>query len=215
MRIGGIQRCSLVDYPGKVSAVIFTQGCNFRCPYCHNPQLVEPSLFATPLDVAEVLSFLKSRVGRLDGVVVSGGEPLLQKDLPDFLAQIRRFGFPVKLDTNGSFPERLQEVIAAGLVDYVAMDIKAPFDKYQQAAGVDADTDRIAGSIRALHDAGIDHLFRTTVAPPLVSAEDAEHIRRNLAGSSLHVQQKMNCLGAMLDWSSHGCPGEKQQKGIA
>lgn len=192
MRIGGIQRSSLVDYPGKVSAVIFTQGCNFRCPYCHNPQLVEPSLFEPPLDAADVLSFLESRVGRLHGVVVSGGEPLLQKRLPDFLEQVRRFGFPVKLDTNGSFPAELAHVVSGGLVDFVAMDIKAPLDKYAVVSGVPVDVHAIQASIRIIRESGIDHQFRTTVADALLNSAAVQSIREDLAGTSRYLARNMN-----------------------
>lgn len=198
MRIGGIQRSSLVDYPGKVCAVIFTQGCNFRCPYCHNPQLVEPSLFEQPLDVADVLSFLESRVGCLNGVVVSGGEPLLHGDLLDLLARVRSLGFPVKLDTNGSLPERLQTAIDERLVDFVAMDIKAPFSKYPEIAGVQMDIGTIGASIRIIRESGINHQFRTT-ASAFLDADDYLNIRQLCGHTPHYIVQTMNKYSAMPD----------------
>ncbi|NLI30301.1 MAG: anaerobic ribonucleoside-triphosphate reductase activating protein [Nitrospiraceae bacterium] len=201
MQIGGLQRSSLVDYPGSVSAVVFTQGCNFRCPYCHNPQLVEPSLFEPLLDAAGVLSFLESRVGRIGGVVVSGGEPLLHDDLPDFLDTLKGLGFSVKLDTNGSLPERLGAVLAARLADFVAMDIKAPLHKYQRVSGVSADTDAIQASIRIIRESGIDHQFRTTMAEMLLDSADIQSIRQDLVGTSRHVVQVMNSRAVLLDRS--------------
>lgn len=196
-----MQRSSLVDYPGKVSAVIFTRGCNFRCPYCHNPQLVEPSLFEPPLDVADVLSFLESRVGRLDGVVVSGGEPLLQNDLPDFLMRVRSLGYQVKLDTNGSLPAELTQVVRHGLVDFVAMDIKAPLDKYALVAGVAVDVNAIQASIRIIKESGIGHHFRSTVANALLDATDVRSICKDLAGGSSHIVRDMNRYAYLLDRS--------------
>ena len=126
MHIGGLQRFSLVDYPGRVSAVVFLQGCNFRCPYCHNPHLVYPMLFEDPMEEADVLQYLDKRRGMIQGVVISGGEALLQERLAGFLGHIKGMGYPVKLDTNGSFPDHLEMLAAKGLVDYVALDYKAP-----------------------------------------------------------------------------------------
>ena len=126
MVIAGFQKVSLSDFPGKISAIVFTQGCNFRCRYCHNPELVDPARYAAPLAVDAVLDFLAGRVGRIQGVVVTGGEPTLHADLPGLLARIKSLGLAVKLDTNGSRPDVLEEVFRQGIVDYIAMDIKAP-----------------------------------------------------------------------------------------
>ncbi|HPO83020.1 MAG TPA: anaerobic ribonucleoside-triphosphate reductase activating protein, partial [bacterium] len=125
MLIGGLHKLSLIDYPGKLSAVVFTRGCNFRCPYCHNPELIEDN-GGDIIDEEEVFSFLDERKGKLDGVVMTGGEPTLQSDIAEFLEKVKRLGFFVKLDTNGSYPERIKELIDRKLLDYIAMDIKAP-----------------------------------------------------------------------------------------
>ena len=132
MLIGGFQKTSMIDYPEKIAAIVFTQGCNFRCPYCHNPELVTG--IDKIADEQAVLDFLETRKGKLDGVVVTGGEPCLQKTLPDFLKKLKDKGFAVKLDTNGSKFEMLKDVIDQKLVDYVAMDIKAPLIKYELVA---------------------------------------------------------------------------------
>jgi len=137
MLIGGLQKLTLVDYPGKVAATVFTCGCNFRCPFCHNPELVIPQEISRQPKISpeEVLGFLRERVGQLDGVCVTGGEPTIQDDLPDFIAKIKELGFLVKLDANGSRPAMLERLLVGGLLDYVAMDIKAPLDSLKQANG--------------------------------------------------------------------------------
>jgi len=139
MIIGGLQRFSLIDYPGKISAILFTRGCNFRCPYCHNPELVDPQRYAEPWQEEEYWAFLQSRTQKLDAVVVTGGEPTLQEDLEPFLEKIRKMGFLIKLDTNGSNPDVLKDLLSANLVDYIAMDIKAPLEKYSEVAKVPID----------------------------------------------------------------------------
>ena len=128
MLIGGFQKFSLIDYPGKICAIVFTQGCNFRCPYCYNPELVNPQKFTPSLSEKDVFSFLKKRKGQLDAVEITGGEPTLQKDLLAFLEKIKAMGFLVKLDSNGSSPDIIQEVVQRGAVNYLAMDIKAPLN---------------------------------------------------------------------------------------
>ena len=127
MLVGGLQKTSLLDYPKKIAAIVFTHGCNFRCPYCHNPELVEAD--HESLDEKYVLDFLSTRKGKLDGIVVTGGEPCLQKDLPDFMQQVKDMGFCIKLDTNGSQYPMLEMVVNRGLVDYIAMDIKNSFER--------------------------------------------------------------------------------------
>ena len=131
MKIGGLQKVSLIDYPRRISAVIFTQGCNFRCPYCHNPELVDPTRYGETLSEKEVLAYLEARRGKLDAVTLSGGEPTLQPDLLSFAGRIREQGYLIKVDTNGSRPDVLEKLLDAGLVDYLAMDIKGPPAKYQ------------------------------------------------------------------------------------
>ncbi len=186
MRIGGLQRFSLVDYPGRVSAVVFTQGCNFRCPYCHNPQLVYPMLFDVPMAEDDVLQYLQKRRGMIQGVVISGGEALMQDDLAAFLRQVKDMGYPVKLDTNGSFPDHLEMLLAKGLIDYVAMDYKAPVRIYAEAAGVPVSAPDIIKSLRLCIESGIRHEARTTVFD-LLSADALEEAASEI--SSYGVQR--------------------------
>ncbi len=190
MKIAGFQKVSLIDYPGKISAIIFTQGCNFRCPYCHNPELVDPKLFTDTLDEEAVLSFLKRRVGKLDGVVITGGEPLLQDDLAEFIGRIKDMGYLVKLDTNGSQPEILERLLAKNLIDYVAMDIKAPLEKYRDVVRADVCTEKIMESITIILNSGIDHEFRTTVVKELLTEGDLIRIANLIRNGKRYVLQK-------------------------
>lgn len=192
MLIGGLQKCSLVDYPEKVSAVVFTQGCNFRCPYCHNPALVHPSEYTIPIPEDEVLFFLQKRRFLLDGVVISGGEALLQEDLIGFLKHIKALGYPVKLDTNGSRPDELNKAIREKCIDYVAMDIKAPFYKYSIVAGVKVDIDAIQESITAIIRSGVNYQFRTTNTKNFLDEKDIELIREYTGRTESYVVQEMN-----------------------
>ena len=162
MKIFGLEKLSLVDFGSLSCAVVFTGGCNFICPFCHNSGLVTQSV--EPLNETEVLEYLRKRFGLLEGVVVSGGEPTLQSDLPDFLLKLKKLGYKVKLDTNGTNPTMLQYVIDNKLVDYVAMDIKNSFDKYPLTTGIKkVDLDKISKSIEILKTSGIDYEFRTTL----------------------------------------------------
>ncbi len=187
--IGGLQKTSLIDYPGKVSAVVFTRGCPLRCHYCHNPQLVVPKLFGALIEESYLMKFLESRKGKLDGVVVTGGEPLMHKDIAGFLKRIKSMGFAVKLDTSGVFPEVLQEVIKEGLVDYIAMDIKAPFARYSEVAGVKVNTDAVRRSIEIIKGSGLDYEFRTTVVKGQLSGDDMVAIAKSVAGSRRYMLQ--------------------------
>lgn len=171
MRIGGFQKFSLIDYPEKISAIIFTQGCNFRCPYCHNPELVKPELFNEPIPEENVLSFLETRKGLIDGVVITGGEPLLQSGLKDFLMHIKRMGYLVKLDTNGSNPQRLEELLAEGLFDYIAMDIKSPIEEYISVVRAEVDTDHIRKTLMLITKSGLPYEVRTTLFRGLTTSD--------------------------------------------
>lgn len=182
MVFGGWQKFSLIDYPGKVAAVAFTIGCNFRCPFCHNPELVTGGCPEIP--ATEILTHLRNRQGKLDGLVITGGEPLIHRELPVFLRKVRELGFKVKLDTNGTFPDRLQYLVNAALVDFIAMDIKAPEDKYRDLAGTDVDFQSIKDSIRIIESSGLPHQFRTTVPRPLLNLEDLLPIRELLDSES-------------------------------
>lgn len=183
MIIGGLQKTSLLDFPEKIAAIVFTMGCNFRCGYCHNPELINGEA-----KIEEVFEFLKTRQGKLDGVVITGGEPCLQKDLPEFIKQVKELGFAVKLDTNGSFPEMLEKVLPD--LDYVAMDIKAPLEKYSQIVNVDVDTSKILKSIEILKNCGVDYEFRTTVVKSQLSFEDFEKIGQLIQGAPRYYLQK-------------------------
>lgn len=183
MIIGGLQKTSLLDFPEKIAAIVFTMGCNFRCGYCHNPELITGGV-----KIEEVFEFLKTRQGKLDGVVITGGEPCLQKDLPEFIKQVKELGFAVKLDTNGSFPEMLEKVLPD--LDYVAMDIKAPLEKYSQIVNVDVDTSKILKSIEILKNGGVDYEFRTTVVKSQLSFEDFEKIGQLIQGAPRYYLQK-------------------------
>jgi pyruvate formate lyase activating enzyme len=189
MVIGGLQKFSISDFPGRIAAIVFTLGCNFRCPYCHNPELVDPSAYADPIAERFVLDFLRSRTGRLQGVVVTGGEPTLHPDLPEFLSAVKQLGFATKLDTNGSNPDLLESIIAGHLVDYVALDIKAPLDKYRRATGVDAKTEDIERSIDLVIGSGLPHEMRSTYEESLLSVEDLRRIAILARGSRLLVLQ--------------------------
>jgi len=189
MLIGGLHKLSLIDYPRKLSAVIFTRGCNFRCPYCHNPELIE-SNGGDFIEEDKILSFLDERKGKLDGVVLTGGEPTLQSEIVEFLERIKRLGFFVKLDTNGSYPERIKELIDRKLLDYIAMDIKAPLYKYSRTTLTSIDTERIVESIHLIMNSGIDYEFRTTVVRSLLSRDDFPKIGEMIKSAKLFVLQE-------------------------
>lgn len=177
MRICGLQKLAMVDFPGKIAATVFTGGCNLRCPWCHNALLVTRLGESPALDETEVLSFLKSRRGLLDGVVLSGGEPLLQSGAADFLQKVRDMGYAVKVDTNGCFPAALAEILDRRLADYVAMDLKNSREKYAATCGLAAlDLAPIDESLRLLRRSGVDFELRTTLVKELHAPADMEAI---------------------------------------
>ena len=191
MYFGGLQKSSLIDYPGKLSAVIFFSGCNFDCPYCHNPELARGCATCPgDLTTANICGFLKQRQGFLDGVVFSGGEPTLQNDLADFCKRIKGFGFPVKLDTNGSRPKVLERLIDEQLVDYIAMDLKTDPVLYKSYIKSDCGPDPILASIRILMASGIDYEFRTTCVKPIVTLETIENMSHLIQGAKLYALQR-------------------------
>lgn len=190
MKIVGFEKSSLIDYPGKISAVVFTQGCNFRCSYCHNPQLVYPHLFTQLLSIDGIFEFLEIRKKLLDAVTISGGEPTLQRGLIPFIERIKNMGFLVKLDTNGSMPDILKEILTNGLIDFVAMDIKAPFEKYDRVCDVGVCIIKIKESIRMIEASGISFQFRTTYDTDLLEDRDLQEIRSFLnKPDSLLIQE--------------------------
>jgi pyruvate formate lyase activating enzyme len=191
MNLGGYQAFSLCDFPARVAAVVFLQGCNFRCPYCHNQSLLATTVPSDRLiPASSILKKLHLRRGVLDGVVISGGEPTLQADLPEFIIEVRGMGFRVKLDTNGSHPSMVENLLAADLLDYVAMDVKAPWPKYDALAGKNVPVDRLQASVQLLAASGVEHEFRTTFVPHLLTQKDLEDIKAMLPSGSFHrVQQ--------------------------
>jgi pyruvate formate lyase activating enzyme len=176
MRLGGFQPLTLSDYPGHTACVIFSAGCNFRCPYCHNPELVYPEKYAPLYPREKVFAELETRKEFLEGVVISGGEPTVHQALPDFIAQVKELGFLVKLDTNGTNPVMLEKLLSAGVLDYVAMDIKAPFEKYGEVACVEMDFSCVKKSFELLCGCDVCVEFRTTRSAALCD-EDMEKIR--------------------------------------
>ena len=192
MVIGGIQKNSLIDYPGKISCVIFTAGCNFRCPYCHNPSLVDlrEGIPKVEIEEEEIFRFLDSRHAFLEGVVVSGGEPTLQPDIAPFCERIKQIGYSVKLDTNGSRPEVIKHLIQNDLVDYIAMDIKTLPGLYDTFFKTRCGPREILSSIHLIMGCGKDYEFRTTCVKPIISDRDIEGIARLIKGSHLYALQK-------------------------
>lgn len=190
MKIGYVHKTSFIDYPGKISAVVFTQGCNFRCPYCHNPELVDANRYGDTIFIGDVYAYLEKRRGKLDAVVISGGEPTLQPDLIAFLKKVKAMGYLVKLDTNGSRPKVIQEALHENVLDYIAMDIKAPWDKYSLVAGSLVNITHIKKSIALLMNSGIAYEFRTTIVNSLLTRTDVMSIAKMIQGAQLYVLQK-------------------------
>jgi len=191
MKIGGFQKTSLIEFPGRLSCIIFVQGCNFRCPFCHNPELVLPEKFSPLLDPAKITAFLQRRKQYLEGVVITGGEPCLEGErLLSFAKGLKAMGYLVKIDTNGAFPDVIRKVIEGGLVDYIAMDVKGPPGKYEKLSGVKVNVRDIEESISLIKSSGLDYEFRTTVARELLAVEDFEDMGGMLKGARLHYLQR-------------------------
>ncbi|MBK5254219.1 MAG: anaerobic ribonucleoside-triphosphate reductase activating protein [Peptostreptococcaceae bacterium] len=214
MIVNGLQKLSLLDYPGYTAATMFFSGCNFRCPYCHNSDLVLHPNRTEEITDEEIFEFLNKRKGLLDGICVTGGEPLLRSDLEPFLKEIKNMGFKVKLDTNGSLPKRLSELIESGILDYVAMDVKNSKEKYALTAGIpelikDNVVEKINESINLLMEDRVDYEFRTTVTKELHNIEDMNGIGRWIKGSKRYFIQnfidsgrtiKEGYTGQTKDW---------------
>ena len=181
MNIGGLQKTSLLDYPDTISAIIWTVGCDFLCPFCYNKDLVLGKVGVIPEE--EVLSFLEKRKGMLEGLVISGGEPLMQKDIVQFAEKVKKLGYLIKIDTNGMYPEKLKELIDKKLVDYIAMDVKAPNSKYDELTDVKTDIKKIEKSIEIIRNSKLDYEFKTTFVPELLTKEDIVSIAKWLKGS--------------------------------
>jgi len=200
MNIGGFQKNSLIDFPGQIAAVVFTPGCNFICPYCHNPKLATGPVTASEWDPDKVLAFLDKRRGLLQGVAITGGEPTLQKDLGDFCKQIKKRGYRIKLDSNGTRPKVLADLFDRNLVDYLAMDIKTDLAHYPQIMkGEDADVDRIRESLALIMDRAPAYEFRTTCVRPFVSREIMPKIGEMISGADLYILQPCSRNVDVLD----------------
>jgi pyruvate formate lyase activating enzyme len=210
VEIKGIEKFTPKDFPGYISSTVFLGGCNFRCPYCHNSDLVlrAESLPSFPMDY--FLSFLDSRKNWLEGVCVSGGEPLLHQDLEAFLSLIKDRDLLVKVDTNGSFPLQLEELIKKNLVDYVAMDVKASLERYQEVAKAKVKTKDILRSIELIINSGLDYIFRTTVVPGLVSSDDVMEIGQMLKGAKIYQIQKFVPKSAIDSYYNQITPFSRQ-----
>lgn len=187
VQIGGVQKFSTVDYPGYIVATIFTIGCNMRCGYCHNPELVLPEQYVGAIPEHEILEFLSTRRGLLDGVAISGGEPTMQRNLPEFIRQCKAMGFRVKLDTNGTHPAVLRDLLREQLVDFIAMDIKGPLSHYSQIAARPVDLDAIQESIALIKT--IDHEFRTTIVQGQIDVKDIDDIGKLVKGARRYALQ--------------------------
>lgn len=210
MNISGIQKLTLLDFPGKLACTVFTSGCNFRCPFCHNASLVLPGM-SDHIDEQEVFSFLKKREGILEGVCITGGEPCLQPDLETFIRKVRDIGFAVKLDTNGSFPEKLSSLLEKGLLDYVAMDIKTSKERYSEVCGVQNERlfENVQKSVEILKSSSVPHEFRTTTARELQTKEDFEKIGRWLSGEKRYFIQQYEASGELV--GDEMTPYEKEE----
>ena len=202
MVFAGFQKLTLLDYPGKVACILFTKGCNFRCPFCHNGSLVRADEIQTIADT-EILTFLKKRQGILEGVCITGGEPLLHSGLKEFIKEVKKLGYSVKLDTNGSFPDKLKALVEEGLVDYVAMDIKNSFAKYPLTCGVETDIDNIKESIDFLMSDSVDYEFRTTLVKELHAFDDMEEIGKSIKGAKRYFLQNFKDSGDVLEENMH------------
>ena len=187
--IGGIQKLSLVDFPGHIAAALFTAGCNMRCGYCHNPELVLPERLTPSIPIDNIMLFLKSRTSRLDGVVVSGGEPTIHDDLPELIRRIKELGYAVKLDTNGTRPEMVGQLIKDNMIDFVAMDIKGPLEKYQTIAARPIDLEAIKETIALLIKSGVGHEFRTTVVREQLEPNDFHKVGELVHGAKRFALQ--------------------------
>lgn len=209
MTINGMQKLTLLDYPGNVACLIFTQGCNFRCPFCHNSGLLDMNNNCEKIDEKEVFKYLEKRRGLLDGVCISGGEPLLQKDIVDFIRKVKDLGYKVKLDTNGSSPKKLKQLIEDGLIDYVAMDIKNDFLNYDKTAGMCTNIDNIKKSIEIIENSNIEYEFRTTIVKQFHDVEKLEKIIQYIGPNARYYIQNYQDCSSVLQRGLNGFDNEE------
>ena len=216
MIVSGLQKLTLLDYPGHVACTVFTAGCNFRCPFCHNAPLVLPERMGQDTDEAAVLAFLKKRQGILDGVAITGGEPLLHRDIPQFMEKIKALGYSIKLDTNGSFPDLLESILRAGLVDRVAMDVKNSPEEYGKTAGVPGlDLSRVERSRDLLLSGIVEYEFRTTTVRGIHTAESIAGAAKWIAGAKEYYLQQYKDSGDIINADGLGAFNEKEMNALA
>lgn len=215
MVIQGLQKLTLLDYPGKVACTVFTAGCNFRCPFCHNASLVVDTYRNQEIKQEDIFAFLKKRQGVLEGVCVTGGEPLIQADIEAFLGQVKELGYAVKLDTNGSFPDKLKSLVEKKLVDYVAMDIKNSQESYGKTIGIqDYDIRNIHRSVQYLLSGEVPYEFRTTVVQEFHRRSDFESIGRWIKGAERYYLQQFVDSGDLIQEGLHGYNKEIMQQAL-
>lgn len=222
MIIAGLQKLTLIDYPAKVAAIVFTYGCNFFCSFCHNPELVDPKLKDENRFISQedFFQFLGSRKGLIEGVCITGGEPTLYQDLGEFISQIKSLGFQVKLDTNGTNSMMLKDLVDRKLIDYIAMDIKAPLDRYEEITRRKVDLKEIEKSIKIIMDSGLDYEFRSTLVPDFHGLRDVEEMARLIKGARNYYLQSFVSQGKILDpaWATRRSftPAEMEEfQGVA
>ena len=195
----GLQKLTLLDFPGMTACTVFTSGCNFRCPFCHNPRLVFGGKDSLDLDLSGILDFLNKRRGVLEGICITGGEPLLRPDIKEFICKVKELGYAVKLDTNGCFPEKLRQLIDDGILDYVAMDVKNCISKYGETVGRENfDTAPIEEIIDLLLGGKVDFEFRTTIVSPLHTVKDIEELARRIKGTKKYFLQNFVDSGDLI-----------------
>lgn len=215
MLISGLQKLTLLDYPGRLACTVFTGGCNFRCPFCHNAPLVLPERLSQDTDEEAVLRFLEKRRGVLEGVAVTGGEPLLHKDIGRFLEKVKALGYKIKLDTNGSFPDELSALIEGGLVDRVAMDVKNSPALYARTAGTEPDMAAVERSKDLLLSGVVDYEFRTTAVKGLHTAESIEAAARWIQGAKEYYLQQFKDSGDVLSIEGLSAFSEEEMRALA
>lgn len=209
MQIHGFQKMTLLDFPGRVACTVFTGGCNLRCPFCHNALLVTELADSDIIPTESVLSYLEKRTKLLDGVAITGGEPLLQPDIASFIRKIKNMGYAVKLDTNGAYPAKLRDLVEEGLVDYVAMDVKNCKEKYGETVGIpNFDTSKVEESIKFLLSGKVDFEFRTTIVKEFHTVEDIKRLSEWISGAPKYFLQNFTDSGNLIGENMHECSKE-------
>ena len=213
MEFGGIQKVTLLDYPDKTACTLFTNGCNFNCPYCQNSSLIDPAGSEQTQSTSEVISFLKTRQGLLDGICISGGEPLMQNDLDTFIEEVKELGFLVKLDTNGSYPKKLEKLIKSGAIDYIALDIKNTPEKYALTIGMpEYDVVQVEESMDLLRSGTIPYEFRTTVVREFHTGDDLLSIAKWISEAEKYFLQNFENIDGVLQGGLHSFSAAEMQK---